>query len=102
MNMSLPPTHLLFAPALTITMVQNDVFVDIEGLVSDWDTYTFSLDIPSPGKKVGIIQLVIECICLIEDIRGLSCISNTPNSTSIVILRSANHMHNPSDLKTSP
>jgi len=83
-------------------MVQNDVFVDIEALVSDWDVYTFSLDIPSPGKKVTFIQLVIEFTSLIKDIRGSSCASNTLNYTSIIILGSGNHMHNPSHSKTSP
>ena len=95
-------TDLLFAPTPTITMVKNIVLVDIEGLISDWDAYTFSLDIPSPGKKVSIIQLVIERTCLIEDIRGLSCISNTLNSTSIVVLGSASHTHDSSHLKTLP
>ncbi|KIN94643.1 hypothetical protein M404DRAFT_34809 [Pisolithus tinctorius Marx 270] len=46
-----PPTNLIFAPALTITMVGNVVVVDIKGLSSDWDAYTFSLDMPSPRTK---------------------------------------------------
>ena len=100
--MSRLPADLLFASTPTITMVENVVLVDIEGLVSDWDAYTFSLDIPSPGKKVSIIQLVIEFTSLIKYIRGSSCVSNTPNCTSIVVLGSGNPMHNPSDSKTSP
>ncbi|KAI6014258.1 hypothetical protein PISMIDRAFT_17957 [Pisolithus microcarpus 441] len=46
------PTNLTFAPAPTITMVDNIVLIDVDGFSSDWDAYTFSLNISSPGTKV--------------------------------------------------
>jgi len=53
--MPLPPTHLLFAPVPTISMVEDVVLIDLESILSDWDAYTFSLDMTSPGKKVSFI-----------------------------------------------
>ncbi|KAI6154773.1 hypothetical protein BKA82DRAFT_23255 [Pisolithus tinctorius] len=32
-------------------MASNDIIIDVNGFVSEWDTYSFSLDIASPGKK---------------------------------------------------
>ncbi|KAI5991187.1 hypothetical protein EDD15DRAFT_2369107 [Pisolithus albus] len=54
---SQPPIDLLFATAPTVTMVGNDLVVNVNGLVSDWDTYTFSLDVRSSGKKRIVIRL---------------------------------------------
>ncbi|KAL4064068.1 hypothetical protein V8B97DRAFT_1876307 [Scleroderma yunnanense] len=55
--MSMPPTHLLFAPVPTITMAENIVLIDLEGPISDWGVYTFSLNIPSPGTKRVILHI---------------------------------------------
>ncbi|KAI6156951.1 hypothetical protein BKA82DRAFT_25909 [Pisolithus tinctorius] len=43
--------------APTITMASNDIIIDVDGFVSEWDTYSFSLDIASPGKKRIVIRL---------------------------------------------
>jgi len=32
-------------------MVEDTLLIDLEGILSNWDAYTFSLDITSPGKK---------------------------------------------------
>ncbi|KAI6011094.1 hypothetical protein PISMIDRAFT_20089 [Pisolithus microcarpus 441] len=51
------PTELVFARPPTITMVEDVVLVDVDGLTSDWDTYTFSLDILSPGTKRIVLRV---------------------------------------------
>ncbi|KAI6036208.1 hypothetical protein BKA83DRAFT_14042 [Pisolithus microcarpus] len=51
------PTELVFARPPTITMVEDVVLVDIDSLTSDWDTYTFSLDILSPGTKRIVLHV---------------------------------------------
>ncbi|KAI6013378.1 hypothetical protein PISMIDRAFT_9516 [Pisolithus microcarpus 441] len=55
--MSHLPTELVFARPPTITMVEDVVLVDVDGLTSDWDTYTFSLDILSPGTKRIVLRV---------------------------------------------
>ncbi|KAI6020739.1 hypothetical protein PISMIDRAFT_8674 [Pisolithus microcarpus 441] len=54
---SQPPFDLVFARAPTITMVDNDLIINVDGFVSDWDTYTFSLNVHSPGNKRIVIRL---------------------------------------------
>ncbi|KIK18991.1 hypothetical protein PISMIDRAFT_14042 [Pisolithus microcarpus 441] len=51
------PTELVFTRPPTITMVEDVVLVDIDSLTSDWDTYTFSLDILSPGTKQIVLRV---------------------------------------------
>lgn len=34
-------------------MLEDVILLDIDGVVSDWDTYTFNLNIASPGTKVS-------------------------------------------------
>ncbi|KAI6043852.1 hypothetical protein EDC04DRAFT_2890556 [Pisolithus marmoratus] len=53
----LTPTSLAFAPTPTITMVDDVVLVDIEGFSSDWDVYTFSLNISSPSTKRIVLRV---------------------------------------------
>ena len=38
-----PEAHFRFAPAPTISMVEDTVLIDLESVLSDWDAYTFSL-----------------------------------------------------------
>jgi hypothetical protein len=35
-----------------VKMLQDVVFIEIDGVEPAWDTYCFSLDIESPGPKV--------------------------------------------------
>ena len=56
--MSMPPTDLLFASVPTISMVEDVVLIDLESVLSDWDVYTFSLNVSSPGKKVSFIRFL--------------------------------------------
>ncbi|KIK11574.1 hypothetical protein PISMIDRAFT_19408 [Pisolithus microcarpus 441] len=57
--MSSLPTELVFAPPPSITMVEDVVLVELDGLTSDWDTYSFSLNIPSPGTKYCYQHIVL-------------------------------------------
>ncbi|KIK18003.1 hypothetical protein PISMIDRAFT_684565 [Pisolithus microcarpus 441] len=54
---SQPPFDLVFAAAPTVTMVGNDLVINVDGFVSDWDTFTFSLDVHSSGNKRIVIRL---------------------------------------------
>ncbi|KIO03924.1 hypothetical protein M404DRAFT_26536 [Pisolithus tinctorius Marx 270] len=38
-------------------MVDNIILIDLEGLVADWDMYTFSLNIPSAGTKRIVLHV---------------------------------------------
>ena len=40
-------------------MVEDTVLIDLEGVLSDWDAYTFSLDVTSPGKKASFIKFLL-------------------------------------------
>ena len=53
-----PKAHFHFAPAPTISMVEDTILIDLKSVLSDWDAYTFSLDVTSPGKKASFIKLL--------------------------------------------
>jgi len=49
-------------------MVEDTLLIDLEGILSDWDVYTFSLDITSPGKQVHLIYFLCNCLTgILED-----------------------------------
>lgn len=36
-----------------VNMLEDVILLDIDGISPIWDTYSFDLDIASPGQKVG-------------------------------------------------
>ncbi|KAI6037331.1 hypothetical protein PISMIDRAFT_13445 [Pisolithus microcarpus 441] len=38
-------------------MVKDVILVELDGLTSNWDTYSFSLNIPSPGTKCIVLHI---------------------------------------------
>jgi hypothetical protein len=37
-----------------VSMLEDVILLDIDGVVSGWDSYTFNLNIASPGTKVSL------------------------------------------------
>ncbi|OAX32417.1 hypothetical protein K503DRAFT_805244 [Rhizopogon vinicolor AM-OR11-026] len=59
-----------------VSMLEDVILLDIDGVVSGWDSYTFNLDIASPGTKRIVLR--------IRDIAALAQNNANNHTTSTV------------------
>ena len=55
--MSRPIAELIMPKVLKVQMSENDILLDIEDVVSGWETYTFSIDTTQPRQQVRFLHL---------------------------------------------
>lgn len=41
-----------------INMLGDTIYLEVDGIHQDWNTYRFDLNIGTPGKKVGWLYLI--------------------------------------------
>ena len=48
------PTHVMASAPCIIDMLGDIIYLEVDGVHQDWNTYQFDLDIKTPGKKVNL------------------------------------------------
>lgn len=48
------PTLIMASPLCIVDMLRDIIYLEVDGVHQDWNTYQFDLDIKTPSKKVGL------------------------------------------------